>query len=554
MKCTNSLAAWVALGLACCPGSFARIFDHTTDLLAANLTFDFVVVGGGTAGNVLGNRLSEDEGFSVLVIEAGGSNADVLNIIVPFLAPRATPHTAQDWNFTTIPQAGMNNRSIAYPRGFVLGGSSSVNSMAYTRGSEDDYDRFARNLDKYRRKVLNSPEQYNPAVHSLTGINSVSMPGFLRDSDPRVIETTSVLSEEFAFNRDMNSGTPLGIGWIQSTINNGSRSSSATSYLAPQYIARPNLHVVLNTIVTRVRLRLTRSHPSSNSKQSIGTSRFALTAKKELILSAGSIGTPHILMLSGIGDAAALSALGIQPTHDLPSVGKNLTDHPFLRLSWLVNSTQTFDEVERNATVAAEVLEEWEQGRTGPLVDGASSQLGWLRVPANSSLLRNSTDPAAGARSAHFELLFENGIVGSPPPTGNYFTISTAVVSPSSRGTITLNTTNPFAAPLINPNFFSGPLRARPRAYARRRPQRPALRRRAQPPTPVTEDHPVGTAAMAAVDASYGVVDPDLRVKGLRGLRVVDASVFPFIPAAHTQAAVYVVAERAADLIRAAFA
>ncbi|KAJ7045892.1 aryl-alcohol oxidase-like protein [Mycena alexandri] len=570
-----------------------------TDLLASNLTFDFIIVGGGTAGNVLGNRLSENKEHSIVVIEAGGSNADVLNIIVPFYAPRATPHTAQDWNYTTIPQAGLNDRSLPYPRGFVLGGSSSVNSMAYTRGSKDDYDRFARvsgddgwswqNLVQYMRRnerfhppPANSPERFDPAVHSLTGINSVSLPKFLRDSDARVVETTSILSQEFPFNIDMNSGSPLGIGWTQSTINNGSRSSSATSYLAPQYITRPNLHVVLNTMVTRVQ----QSNHSSRTGKPIfqtvefapstgGPNRFSLTAKKELILSAGSIGTPHILMLSGIGDSSTLSSIGIKPTHILPSVGRNLIDHPFLRLSWLVNSTKTFDNAERNATLAAEEFDEWNSTKTGPLADSASSQLGWLRLPPNSSVLQNFSDPSAGPLSAHFELLFANGIVGTPPPTGNYFTISVAVVSPTSRGSVTLNSSDPFAAPMINPNFFESDRDLALMREAVRTAQRfvaaPNLADYILSPISInatasdaeldsfirqntgSEDHPVGTAAMSAVGADYGVVDPDLTVKGVLGLRIVDASIFPFIPAAHTQAACYTVAERAADLIKAAF-
>ncbi|KAJ6467574.1 GMC oxidoreductase-domain-containing protein [Mycena vitilis] len=184
--------------------SLAAVFENVADLNQLGIQFDFIIVGGGTAGNVVANRLSENPKHSVLVLEAGGSNVDVLNIIVPFYCARATPNTPQDWNYTTSPQSGLNGRSIAYPRGFVLGGSSSVNYMAYTRGSKEDFDRWAKvtgdngwswdSLIPYMRKNErftppsdhhNTTGQFNPAVHGFHGINTVSLEGFPSPIDSR---------------------------------------------------------------------------------------------------------------------------------------------------------------------------------------------------------------------------------------------------------------------------------------------------------------------------------------------------------------------------------
>ncbi|KAF7357745.1 Aryl-alcohol oxidase [Mycena venus] len=379
---------------------------------------------------------------------------------------------AQDWNYTTTPQRGLNGRSIAYNRGFVLGGSSSVNYMVYTRGSKEDYDRWAKvtkdntwswdNLVPYMRKnELFSPPsdghnttgQFDPAVHGFHGINAVSLAGFPSPVDARVIETTTQLAE-YPFNVDMNSGYQLGIGWGQATIKNGSRSSSATSYLAPQFTSRPNLNVLLHARVTRVLQTNSGAIRTVEFVQDINGQRFTLTAEKEVILSAGSIGTPNILLHSGIGNSSTLTSMGIKPVHNLPSVGQNLSDHCLIFLPFLVNSTDTFENAERNATLAALQFEEWNTSRTGPLVDNPLSHIGWLRIPDNSSIFERFPDPAAGPNTSHYELIVSNGLLGPPPPTGNFLSISPAVVSPVSRGTVTLSSSDLFADPIIDPNLL----------------------------------------------------------------------------------------------------
>ncbi|KAJ7836922.1 alcohol oxidase [Mycena olivaceomarginata] len=545
--------------------SFGAILENVADLNKLNLKFDFIIVGGGTAGNVVANRLSENWDVSVLVLEAGGSNVGVTNIIVPAFAARATPNTPQDWNYTTTPQVGLNSTAIAYPRGFVLGGSSSVNYMAYTRGSKEDYDRWANvtgddgwswdKLIPYMRKNEhfsppsdhhNTTGQFNPAVHSFDGINGVSLEGFPVPIEPHIFAAVDQL-EGYPFNLDMNSGFQLGIGWAQSTIRGGERSSSATSYLAPKFVARPNLHVLLHARVTRVLQTTSNVFRTVEFVQDLNGKRITLTARKEVILSGGSIGTPNILLHSGIGNSSTLAALGIRPVHNLPSVGQNLTDHPLTNLAFLVNSTDTNETAERNATLTAEQFAQWNTTRTGPLVDAPGGPKGWLRIPDNSTIFKQFPDPSAGPNTAHYEFLFSNGI-------------RTAVVSPASRGSVTLNSSNPFVAPLINPNLLGSEVDV----FISRESVKSALRFAMAPTWQSFIISTVGiniTSTDAKIDeyirentgthvtqgAGWGVVDPDLTVKGLRGLRIVDLSVVPFIPAAHTQCA------RASDLIKEAW-
>ncbi|KAF9003105.1 pyranose dehydrogenase [Cyathus striatus] len=563
---------WLSVVAIILPTCYAALYQQLADLPPGK-SFDFIILGGGTAGCVLANRLTEDVKTTVLIIEAGPSNEGILETMVPFFAGQLAG-SKYDWATPTVAQKGLNGRVLQpYSRGRILGGGSSINGMAYTRGSADDYNRWAivtgdigwswPNLLSYIFKNEkwtapadnhNTTGQFNPTVHGFHGINLVSLPGIPATLDTRVLQAAADLKREFSYNIDMNSGNPLGVGWTRSTIGNGTRSSAATSYLGPKYIGRPNLHVVVNTRVLRV-LGL-----SPSNKLDIRTVEVAsdaespavkITAKKELILSSGSIGTPSILLNSGIGDKDEVEALGIPSVLHLPSVGKNLTDQPATFALWSTTVHQRTQLCSRK---------HWR----GPLIEYIGHQIAWTQIPRNSSIFKRFPDPAAGRNTPHIEISIGGG-------DGPHLGGGIVLVTPTSRGSVKLNTSNPFDAPLIDPGFLTSKfdilalkegINAGRRFYgggtwgsyvtgeiAPTDLDDVALESFIRNSSASTA-HPIGTAAMSARNAKYGVVDPDLRVKGVSGLRIVDASIMPFITCDHIQAPVCIIAERVADLIK----
>ncbi|KAJ6617021.1 aryl-alcohol oxidase [Mycena sp. CBHHK59/15] len=575
----------------------AAIYDTAESL--PSRTYDYVVVGGGVAGSVLANRLTEDAHINVLLLEAGPSHKGIYEIMVPFYFWLGTPQRL-NWNYTTVPQPSLNNRSIVYPRGHVLGGSSALNGMIYERATIDDYNRLANitgddgwswdSLLPYFLKTEafgppadhhNTTGQYDPLVHGTHGPLGDSLPGYSQHLDQLVLE--SIGNNIYPFAEDPNSGSDKGFGWQVSTIHNGTRSTAATSYLADKYLQRPNLHVLVNAFVSRVMPSKGSTIDKVEFHQGSAPDEH-VQATREVILSAGTVNSPHILLNSGIGDEATLSSNNISVFHHLPDVGKNLTDTLVMYISWEVNSNDTIDLLLNNVTARNEAFAEWNATRTGRMANGVINMGGFMRMnesnPEVQKIRQEFGDSTPGPRAGDFELLFIDGL-GSPS-NGSYFSLVLGVVSPLSRGSISLDTSNPRGPPLLDPAYLSSPHDL----LVMRQALDAAIQFTSSEPwtsylgTPVNglgpviamygtnnytamdelvrdgvQDgaHVVATSSMSPYKSSWGVVDPDLRVKGIEGLRIVDASVFPFVPGGATQIPTYGLAERAADIIKKSY-
>jgi choline dehydrogenase len=518
-------------------------------------SFDYVIAGGGTAGCVLANRLSADPGVTVALIEAGPTDADPA-IKVPAMVAKAIGNPRQSWGYQTVPQPAVDNRVLPVPRGRVLGGCSSINGMVYFRGHPREYDEWRQpgwthaDLAPYFERLENYQAAHTPQRHRGGPVNVIDIPRpnplvgrFLAAADTLGLPRCA----------DFNGGDPEGFGPRQATIRNGRRESGVTAYLNPAR-QRPNLKIITDALVTRVLFEGRRAIGVEAERDGV---RSIFKARREVIVAGGAYGSPQLLLLSGIGDGAALQALGLAPLHDLPAVGRNLHDHPAASISVRTANTESYGlslrTVPRSLGIAAQYL----LRRSGPLASNVFEANGFMRSrpEVDRPDLQIIFMPAHRNASGHWL------------PRGHGYGIIFVNLRPASRGSVTLTSRDPHAKPAIDFNFLAEPgdldvlvkgfevarsilaapsfaplkgVETSPGPEVQGRTQIESHIRRSL----VTVHHPCGTCRLGEV------VDASLRVKGIDALRVVDASVIPTVIAGNSNIPVTALAERAADLIR----
>ena len=558
--------------------------------------FDYIIIGGGTAGALLANRLSADISKRVLLVEAGRKDDyHWVHIPVGYLYCIGNPRT--DWLYQTEPDAGLNGRSLRYPRGKVLGGCSSINGMIYMRGQARDYDGWAAltgddawrwehclpdflaHEDHYKFDSVITPidaglarfhAKKQPRTPAQRGLADRTSGGEWRVDRQRlrweVLDAFAQAAQQAGIpaTEDFNRGDNEGVGYFEVNQKDGLRWNSAKAFLRPACYGRSNFEMWTSAQVTRlvVDKQADGSQRCNGVQVWNGSAMVTAIAEREVVLAAGAIGSPQILQLSGIGPAELLAQRGIPLVQDLPGVGANLQDHLQIRAVYKVQGVKTLNTMANTLWGKAKIGMEYTFKRTGPM-SMAPSQLG--------AFTRSSPEHQHANIEYHVQPLSLDAF-GEPLHSFNAFTASVCNLQPTSRGSVQIKSNKFEDAPAIAPNYLSTPedrkVAADSLRVTRRIAAQPALAKyrpeewKPGPQYETDEDlarlagdiattifHPVGTTKMGRSDDPMAVVDSQLRVRGIAGLRVVDAGVMPTITSGNTNSPTLMIAEKAARWI-----